>query len=185
MSIAMEEGSSLTTSNGPGYALKFVMYEGGELVNGDSASYCDVSLVGNEFAPLAEIENGVENPYSDETRGRIDVSEPADALADVDFKQNKYLGNILGADSILGRSIFIYESTDDTSEPREFELDPDAGGFPSGGCCVIARMAPPTTMVSNVTWVRQNTAPHHHHYNTYSQQPKKPSYSPYGTYGHH
>ena len=50
--------------------VKFVIYEGGQIVN-SAGENCDLSIVGNEFNPLAEIENDIENPYSDMSRGRI------------------------------------------------------------------------------------------------------------------
>ena len=123
--------------------VKFVIYEGGQIVN-SAGENCDLTIVGDEFNPLAEIENDIENPYSDKSRGRIaDPSADGDTRGTrVSFEQPKVLLNLLGEDSILGRSLFTFE-------------DRDGGGFPTTAeyCCVIARTEPPTTMVSNVTWV--------------------------------
>ena len=126
--------------------VKFVIYEGGQIVN-SAGENCDLTIVGDEFNPLAEIENDIENPYSDKSRGRIaDVIGDGDTRGTrVSFEQPKVLLNLLGEDSILGRSLFVFEKRIDNDEV-DFRTD-------ANYCCVIARMEPPTTMVSNVTWV--------------------------------
>ena len=48
----------------PGNEMKFVIYEGGQIVN-SAGENCDLTIVGDEFNPLAEIENDLENPYAD------------------------------------------------------------------------------------------------------------------------
>ena len=120
-----------------------MIYEGGQIVN-SAGENCDLTIVGDEFNPLAEIENDIENPYSDMTRGRIsDVFGEGETRATaVSLDQPNVLLNILGKNSILGRSLFVFEKRNDADFRTEAEY-----------CCVIARMAPPTTMVSNVTWV--------------------------------
>lgn len=118
ISIAMKDDETLSTTTD--YSYRLVFYEGSEIYSTDDSDYCypTLALVGNEFAPLAEIENGVENPYSDKSRGRIvDFKATSDGT---EFEQTKFLGNILGKDSILGRSLFIYESDDDSSDPPTF-----------------------------------------------------------------
>ena len=125
-----------------GNEYKFVIYEGGQIVNSDGEN-CDLTIVGDEFNPLAEIENDLENPYADQSRGRIsNVFGEGSRAEAISLDQPKVLLNLLGEDSILGRSLFTFE-------------DRDGGGFPTTAeyCCVIARTEPPTTMVSNVTWV--------------------------------
>ena len=130
----------------PGNEMKFVIYEGGQIVN-SAGENCDLTIVGDEFNPLAEIENDIENPYSDKSRGRIaDPSADGDTRGTrVSFEQPKVLLNLLGEDSILGRSLFVFEKMINNAD-----VDFRTG---ANYCCVIARMEPPTTMVSNVTWV--------------------------------
>jgi hypothetical protein len=61
-----------------------------------------------EFNALREVKNGVVNPYSDETRGRIDIITAANATLDlVDFTQNDLLQNLAGHDSIIGRAVVV------------------------------------------------------------------------------
>jgi len=88
-----------------------VIYEGGNIIDQDLGQ-CELSVVGNEFNPLAEIENGIENPYADSTRGRIDVvvaGAGPNGGSNVEVDQSKLLVNLIGEDSILGMSIFIIE----------------------------------------------------------------------------
>ena len=143
-SVRTKEGDYLTGI--PDNEYKFVIYEGGQIKN-ESGENCDVTTVGEEFNPLAEIENDVENPYADKTRGRIansfgfgDDNDEA-----VEVSSPKTLVNLLGEDSILGRSLFVFERYESRGDVA-FEAT-------ATYCCIIARMEPPTTMVSNVTWV--------------------------------
>ena len=90
---------------------KFVIYEGGQIVNSDGEG-CDTTIVGDEFNPLAEIENGIENPYADPSRGRLAVVTAEEGVSNalaVTIDQPKLLVNLLGEDSILGRSLFVFE----------------------------------------------------------------------------
>ena len=73
---------------------------------------CDTTIVGDEFNPLAEIENGIENPYADQSRGRLAVVTAPAGVSDaeaVTIDQPKVLLNLLGEDSILGMSLFVFE----------------------------------------------------------------------------
>jgi len=145
------------------------MYEGGTLVDSDSASYCDIDLVGNEFAPLAEIENGVENPYSDQTRGRIAPVTSMAGLTEITLDQPKFLQNLGGYNSILGKSIFVTQPNLGNNPPVE-----------TVACCVIAQKAAP--VLEDDSWRRPTVVAvggHPHSYNSYPQAGTITS-TPYG-----
>jgi len=75
------------------------------------------------FNPLAEMKNGVMNPYADPRRGTIDViSAPVTALLpDFSYVQTDILQNLIGENSLMGRSIYIKTETDAATAPGVFD----------------------------------------------------------------
>jgi hypothetical protein len=78
-----------------------------------SAAVCD--SVGTEFRPLQETDKyGRPNAFQDPARGRIaSVTLGAAATTVVDNIENNVLLNLSGKDTIIGRSISVYDMTTD------------------------------------------------------------------------
>eukprot|EP00353_Schmidingerella_taraikaensis_P014974 CAMPEP_0185621956 /NCGR_PEP_ID=MMETSP0436-20130131/58949_1 /TAXON_ID=626734 ORGANISM="Favella taraikaensis, Strain Fe Narragansett Bay" /NCGR_SAMPLE_ID=MMETSP0436 /ASSEMBLY_ACC=CAM_ASM_000390 /LENGTH=273 /DNA_ID=CAMNT_0028263621 /DNA_START=14 /DNA_END=835 /DNA_ORIENTATION=- len=106
----------------------FLIHEFGSIkVSGNT----DCADLGNEFNPLLEKDKMNRfNPYQDPTRGRIaDVT--LDATGDlVDFVQKNVLVNLSGPDSIIGRSVAIYDDGYDSDNVTLLDKTPI-------DCCVI------------------------------------------------
>ena len=128
-----------------------------------------------EFNPLAEVKNGVVNPYADPKRGRISSSVVSGLGTDtIDIDQTDLLQNLAGHDSIIGRAVIVSTTlaADDTTAVI--------------GCCVIARtLDPRDDPEASSIWLRPRVVAtaHNHGYNSYPSQ----SHSNYGGYGgyHH
>lgn len=148
----------------------------GDIKTDDTAANCAVGASNGEFNPLAEIKDGVTNPYSDPKRGRIASATVPDLSTDpVVLDQNDFLQNLAGHDSIIGRAIIV-SSTAPTAGSMAVEK----------GCCVIARTSDPADAPTATSiWLRPRVVAtaHDHHYNSYPSQ----SHSNYGGYGgyHH
>lgn len=116
--------------------------------------------VGKVWNPLSELDSlGRVNPYQDPSRGNID-----DIVADANGAitnsiQKEVLQNLSGHDSIIGRSVTVFQKNDDGTLPSQ-----------PIGCCVIGYDAQPAASA---------VAPTHHHHSSYQQ----PSYG-HGSYGH-
>jgi len=123
----------------------FLIHEFGSIkVSGNT----DCADLGKEFNPLLEKDKMNRfNPYQDPTRGRIaDVT--LDATGDlVDFVQKNVLVNLSGPDSIIGRSVAIYDDGYDSDNVTLTDTTPI-------DCCVIG--------YDKVD--AEEVTPHHHHY---------------------
>ena len=115
--------------------------------------------VGKEFNPLTEYVYGQPNPYSDPSRGAIDSVTIAAADASVTtqmFNQQKFMQNLGGKNSLIGKSIKVTTMRNDISGmPAEALI----------GCCVIGQADNPANA---------NAANNAH-----------PSHAGYGHHGHH
>lgn len=91
---------------------------------------CSEENTGAEFNPLNEVDrHGNPNPYQDPARGRIVLTEP-DASNEVVFEgTTKLLQNLAGYNSLIGRSMTLF----DTTGEGESAVD----------CCTIGLMAGP------------------------------------------
>ena len=158
--------------------IEFTILTNGDIKTDDTSDNCVVTEGNDEFNPLAEIKNGVTNPYADPKRGRIS-SAIASALQtdDVTVDQNDLLLNLAGHDSILGRAVIVTAiDVTDPAAPVETDI----------GCCVIARTNDPADAPADTSiWLRPRVVAtaHNHGYNSYPSQ----SHSNYGGYGgyHH
>ena len=63
---------------------------------------------GNEFNPLKEVKLGVENPYADKTRGRINPFTSDDTGA-ASIMQKTLLQNLSGKESLIGKSLSLFK----------------------------------------------------------------------------
>ena len=124
--------------------------------------------LGDEYNPLTEKDKlGRANPYQDPSRGRFENISVTGVDPDrdvTDLIQKDILLNILGPNSIMGRSIALYSV--------------DGAGVLSASpisCCVIGYDAAPE-LADDVK------STHHHHHSSYGYRPK-PTYRPsYGSY---
>lgn len=76
------------------------------------------------FNPLKEEKNGVANPYADPRRGTIDkITTPVAALlTDFDYVQTDILQNLIGEDSLIGRTMFVKTEADSATAPGVFDV---------------------------------------------------------------
>lgn len=88
---------------------------------------------GEEFNPYKEEWNGQANPHADPTRGKID-GFTTDATGAFTLNQAKLLQNLSGKDSIVGKSIELFQVVTD-------------GDDISLGCCVIGQDVTPAHLV--------------------------------------
>ena len=117
--------------------------------------------VGKVWNPLSELDSlGRVNPYQDPTRGNIDCVDTDGDGNITNSIQKEVLQNLSGHDSIIGRSVTVFQKDSDGNIP---DADPL-------GCCVIGYDAQPAASA---------VAPTHHHHSSYQQ----PSYG-HGSYGH-
>ena len=89
---------------------------------------------GNEFNPLKELKYGVENPYSDKTRGRI-TGITTDASGAASLMQKTLLQNLSGKESLVGKSISLFKVVEGMDDQL---ID----------CCVIGEDALPKHLAS-------------------------------------
>ena len=98
----------------------------------------DCANTGPEFNPLAEFIYGQPNPYADPTRGTInDVTiVAADAsVTSQDFMQDKFMQNLGGKNSIIGKSIRVSTTRTNVSTMMDETV--------LLGCCVIGQADSP------------------------------------------
>ena len=148
----------------PDTKVAFKFNEYGRALGSLGGPLCD--NVGNEFNPLSELDSlGRVNPYQDPSRGNIDMIT-ADSNGDIDNEiQKELLQNLSGHDSLIGRSVSVFDVADDGTQTLI-------------GCCNIGYDKQPASSA---------TAPTHHHHqpsyghgSSYGYQP--PSYG-HGSYG--
>lgn len=139
----------------------FTLNEFGDIGEDSDDNAC--GNVGKEFNPLQELIYNVPNPYADPSRGTIENQTVAlpDSGDSFIFKQPKFMQNLAGKNSIIGKSITVKDVT-----------DPDA--IVIEGCCVIGEAAPPADPHANAMYAHNHHHPHH--------QPS-PGYGGHG--GHH
>ena len=135
---------------------------------GDS---CDAADTGAEFNPLFETDKyGNPNPYQDSSRGRIpDISASVSILESMPEQfastldgSDTVMQNLEGTDSLIGRSITLFDASDDTIV----------------ACCVIGRdMAP---MVEEPEMPEPMPMPMPMH-----DEPDMPEHEPHGYNPHH
>lgn len=94
--------------------------------------------VGPEFNPLAEFVYGQPNPYADPSRGTLqDVTITTPSPGPHMFNQTKFLQNLGGKNSIIGKSVKVTtERTNDMGEMENVVI----------GCCVVGQAAAPAPM---------------------------------------
>ena len=91
----------------------FTVNEFGEIGNDADGNIC--GNVGEEFNPLMEKLYNVPNPYADPSRGAIDnqtIVEPTDGSTSFGWTQAKFMQNLAGKNSIIGKSIVVNDVTD-------------------------------------------------------------------------
>ena len=70
---------------------------------------------GNEFNPLKEVKYGIENPYSDKTRGRI-LGLTSDDTGAASLRQKILLQNLSGKESLVGKSLSLFKVVADMAD---------------------------------------------------------------------
>lgn len=122
----------------------FLVHEFGLLREGAN----DCADLGDEFNPLLEKDKMNRfNPFQDPTRGRIgDITTDANGAVS-DLVQKNVLVNLSGSDSIIGRSVGVYDS----GYASDNVTLTDTG---AADCCVIGYDKVDADEVT----------PHHHHY---------------------
>lgn len=160
-------GADLSPYNGEVWSLDVMKF--------GNISGVDCAATGPEFNPLAEFIYGQPNPFADPSRGTInDVTiVAADAtVMSQDFMQSKFMQNLGGKNSIIGKSIKV-----STMRVPMGMTDPEAVVI---GCCVIGQAdnpAPPAPPAAPVVPAKPTMPTHshgHHHH--------QPSYPGYGQY---
>ena len=94
------EGTNLTNANGEVWSFDVMKF--------GNVGGVDCAATGPEFNPLAEFIYGQPNPYADPSRGTINDVTVAAADASVtsqEFSQSKFMQNLGGKNSIIGKSI--------------------------------------------------------------------------------
>ena len=169
-----------STSGNTGSVLSFTLREYGDIGADADGNIC--ANGGDEFNPLAEIIYGVKNPYQDPSRGTIEnqtLTDPVDPATTMTWTQAKFMQNLAGKNSIIGKSIVV---------GRSAAMTPDM--FTTVGCCVIGDAAPPVHPNDNANGAythQHHHAPATHHGGHGGHQvgygsPIKPQYGQYGGY---
>ena len=120
--------------SGDGQVWSFTLHKFGNI----KGEVCE--NVGPEFNPLAEFVYGQPNIYADPSRGTIEdvtISVPEDeSVTEQEFKQTKFMQNLQGKDSIMGRTIKVTTTNEDTIVVL--------------GCCVIGHADVPEHVAASL-----------------------------------
>ena len=180
-SITAADGSDLASFNEEVWSFDVMKY--GNIGGVDCAN------TGPEFNPLAEFIYGQPNPYADPSRGTInDVTIAADSISvtSQDFTQDKFMQNLGGKNSIIGKAIKVSTTRENSSTMMDETV--------VIGCCVIGQADAPAAPApaAPVTPPATPTYPTHGHYPGYGQYNggyRRPAYGAnrYGGYhgGYH
>ena len=118
--------------------------------------------VGPEFNPLAEFVHGQPNIYADPSRGTIEdvtiIETPEDgSVTEQEFKQTKFMQNLEGKNSVIGRSVKVTKrvsSTEETTEQDDSKTtevqDEEEDTIIVLGCCVIGHADMPGAVAASL-----------------------------------
>jgi len=117
---------------------RFQVHEYGNSYGNDDLSIDTCSNIGDEYNPLREVNKaGTANPYQDPHRGRLDTVTTDGTGLVTEARQYDFLANLSGHQSIIGRSIAIYDVDAEEAAAAGVTPGTTATAVPPTACCTI------------------------------------------------